>query len=94
MSQKPKITPQEARKDHREMLRFLALNAVFGMFIGLVLTLALLYFDIGGFYTRVQHSSMPAIAILLVAAPLSLLLGGASMSTAIMLLPYEKKFDD
>lgn len=76
------------------MLRFLALNAVFGMFIGLVLTLALLYFDIGGFYTRVQHSSMPAIAILLVAAPLSLLLGGASMSTAIMLLPYEKKFDD
>ncbi|MCD2174616.1 hypothetical protein [Rhizobium sp. C4] len=88
------MTQHEARKDHHEMLRFLAINAAFGIFIGLVLTAALLYFDIGGFWTRVQHSSMPAIAILLVAAPLSLLLGGASMSTAIMLMPYEKKFED
>lgn len=94
MSQKPKMTPQEARKDHQEMLRFLAINAVFGIFIGLLLTAALLYFNIGGFWTRVQHASMPAIAILLVAAPLSLLLGGASMSTAIMMLPYEKKYED
>lgn len=94
MTQKPKMTPAEARKDHSEMLRFLALNAAFGIFIGLVLTAALLYFNIGDFLTRVQHSSMPAIAVLLVAAPLSLLLGGASMSTAIMMLPYEKKFED
>jgi len=94
MSRKPKMTPAEARKDHREMLRFLAVNAAFGIFIGLLLTAALLYFDIGGFWSRVEHSSMPAIAILLVAGPLSLLLGGASMSTAIMLMPYEKKYDD
>lgn len=94
MTQKPKMTPAEARKDHREMLRFLALNAALGIFIGLVLTAALLYFNIGDFWTRVQHSSMPAIAVLLVAAPLSLLLGGASMSTAIMMLPYEKKYDE
>ncbi|MCD2179923.1 hypothetical protein [Rhizobium sp. C1] len=76
------------------MLRFLAANAAFGMFIGLVLTAALLYFNIGDFRTRVQHSAMPVIAILLVGAPLSLLLGGASMSTAIMMMPYEKKFDE
>lgn len=94
MPHKPKMTPAEAQKDHREMLRFLAINAVFGIFIGLVLTAALLYFDIGSFWTRVQHSSMPGIAILLVAGPLSLLLGGASMSTAIMLMPYEKKYDE
>lgn len=94
MTGKPKLTPEEARKDHRAMLRFLAINAVFGIFIGLLLTGALFYFNVGGFWTRVQHSSMPAIAILLVAAPFSLLLGGASMSTAIMMMPYEKKYDD
>ena len=91
MSHKPKMTPAEARKDHREMLRFLALNAAFGIFIGLLLTAALLYFNIGDFWTRVQHSSMPAVAVLLVAAPLSLLLGGASMSTAIMMLRAEQR---
>jgi lysylphosphatidylglycerol synthetase-like protein (DUF2156 family) len=94
MPDKPKMTPEEARKDHRDMLRFLAVNGAFGIFIGLVLTAALLYFDVGGFWTRVQHSSMPAIAILLVGGPLSMLLGGASMSTAIMMMPYEKKYDD
>lgn len=94
MSRKPKLTPAEARKDHREMLRFLALHALFGVLIGLLLTAALLYFDVGGFWTRVQRSSMPVIAVLLVAAPLSLLLGGASMSTAIMMMPYEKKYDE
>lgn len=94
MAGKPKLTPEEARKDHREMLRFLAVNAAFGVLIGLVLTAALFYFNVGGFWTRVQHSSMPFIAVLLVAAPLSMLLGGASMSTAIMMMPYEKKYDD
>lgn len=94
MQKKIKLTPDEARKDHRAMLRFLAINGAFGIFIGLVLTAALLYFDIGGFWTRVQHASMPAIAVLLVAAPLSMLLGGASMSTAIMMMPYEKKYED
>lgn len=94
MTQKPKLTADEARKDHREMLRFLAINGIFGIFIGLILTAALLYFDIGGFWTRVQHASMPAIAVLLVAGPLSMLLGAASMSTAVMMMPYEKKYDD
>ena len=45
MTQKPKMTPAEARKDHREMLRFLALNASLGICVGLVLTAALLYFN-------------------------------------------------
>jgi lysylphosphatidylglycerol synthetase-like protein (DUF2156 family) len=94
MPDKPKMTREEARKDHRDMLWFLAVNGAFGIFIGLVLTAALLYFDVGGFWTRVQHSSMPAVAILLVGGPLSMLLGGASMSTAIMMMPYEKKYDD
>lgn len=94
MMTKPKLTPEEARKDHIAMLRFLAVNGLFGVFIGLVLTGALLYFDVGGFWTRVAHSSMPAIAVLLVAAPLGMLLGGASMATAIMMMPYEKKYDD
>jgi hypothetical protein len=94
MHKKPKLTPEEARKDHNQMLRFLLVNCVFGIVIGLVLTAALLYFDVGGFWTKVRHASTPVIAVLLVAAPLSMLLGGASMSTAIMLMPYDKKYDD
>jgi hypothetical protein len=76
------------------MLVFMAVNGAFGIFIGLVLTAALLYFDVGGFWSRVQHSSMPFIAVLLVALPLSLMLGGAAISTAIMMMPYDKKYDD
>ena len=76
------------------MLKFLAINCVLGIFVGIVLTAAMLYFDVGGFMTRVSHSSTPFVAVLLVAFPLSLLLGGASMSTAIMMMPYEKKFED
>jgi hypothetical protein len=94
MSRKPKLTPEEARKDHRSMLVFMAVNGAFGIFIGLILTAALLYFDVGGFWSRVQHSSMPFIAVLLVALPLSLMLGGAAISTAIMMMPYDKKYDD
>jgi hypothetical protein len=37
---------------------------------------------------------MPFIAVLLVALPLSLMLGGAAISTAIMMMPYDKKYDD
>lgn len=76
------------------MLIFMAINAALGIFVGLVLTAAILYFDVGGFGTRVRHSDMPAVAILLLAGPLSLLLGGAATGTAIMMLPYEKKYDD
>jgi hypothetical protein len=94
MPRKPKLTPEDARKDHRSMLIFLGINALLGIFIGLMIAAALIYFDIGGFGTRVAHSSKPFIAILLVGAPLSLMLGGASMSTAIMMMPYEKKYDD
>lgn len=76
------------------MLKFLAINCALGIFIGLLLTAAMLYFDVGGFMTRVEHSATPFVAVLLVAFPLSLLLGGASMSTAIMMMPYEKKYED
>lgn len=94
MPGKPKLTPEEARKDHRSMLVFLAINAVLGIFVGLILTAAIYFLDVGGFGDRVRHSSMPFIALLLVGAPLSLMLGGAAMSTAIMMMPYEKKYDD
>ena len=76
------------------MLVFLAINGAFGIFIGLILTGALLYLDIGGFGTLVQHSSMPFVAVILVAMPLSLMIGGAAMGSAIMMMPYEKKYDD
>jgi len=76
------------------MLVFLAINGAFGIFIGLILTGALLYLDIGGFGTLVKHASQPLVAILLVAMPLSLMIGGAAMGSAIMMMPYEKKYDD
>lgn len=92
MALKPKMTPEEARRDHWLMMRFMALNAVFGVFLGLMIAALLIYLDIGGIGTRILHASNPILPIVLIAFPLALTFGAAVTASAIWLMPYERKF--
>ena len=91
---KPKLTPEEARKDHLLMLRFMAFNALVGIAVGLLLTAALFWFDVGGLKTHAFRSGNFLAAAFLIGMPLSMLLGGVSIGTALMMMPYEKKYRD
>jgi hypothetical protein len=81
------------RRDHRGMLHFLAVNAALGMAVGLAIFLALLWLDTGGIASRIAHASNPVLPALLIAVPLCLTFGGAVAASAIMLLPYRRKFN-
>lgn len=85
-------TSEAIRRDHRAMLRFLALNALIGMAAGFAVFAGLMWFDTGGIATRIAHSANPLLPAMLIALPLALTFGGAAAASAIMLLPYEKKF--
>jgi hypothetical protein len=89
---KPKITPEEARRDHARMLRFLALNTAAGMMLGILLTAALLFIDLGGIGSRLAHSDEPFLALLLIGFPMALVFGAAVTATAIWTMPYERRF--
>jgi hypothetical protein len=90
----PPYTPQEARKDHRRMLRFMALNATFGVALGLVVFAALVWLDTGGIGTRIFASDNPWQPVVLIAVPLCLTFGAGAAASAIMLLPYARKYSD
>jgi len=89
---KPKITPEEARRDHARMLRFLALNAALGMALGLAVAAAMLLLDVGGIGSRVARSANPVLPLLLIGFPMALVFGGAVTATAIWTMPYERLF--
>jgi hypothetical protein len=89
---KPKMTPEEARRDHARMLRFLALNAALGMTLGLAVAAAVLFLDLGGIGGRVARSSNPLLPLLLIAFPMALVFGAAVTATAIWTMPYERLF--
>ena len=91
---KPELTPEAARKDHWQMLRFMAANAAGGALIGVLAALAIIWFDIGGIGTRIGHASNPVIPVLLLVAPFAFVFGGVVMASAILTMPYEKKFRD
>ncbi len=91
---KPRLTPEEARKDHRQMLRFMAVNGLVGIAAGLFITAALFWFDIGGLLTHANRSGNLPAAVFLIGMPLSMLLGGVSIGTALMMMPYERKYRD
>lgn len=84
-------TPAEHRDDHRHMLRFLALNAGGGSLIGLLVTAAIFWLNIAGIADRVAHASNPVLPVILIAAPLALVFGGAVAASSIILLPYRKR---
>lgn len=85
------MTPAEHRADHWRMLRFMALNAFFGVCAGLAVAGALIWFDTGGIGTRIANADNPLMPILLIAVPLALTFGGAAAASAIMLMPYNDK---
>lgn len=89
---KPKITPEEARRDHARMLRFLALNAALGMALGLAVAAAMLLLDVGGIGARVARSANPVLPLLLIGFPMALVFGAAVTATAIWTMPYERLF--
>jgi hypothetical protein len=84
---KPKLTPEEARKDHWQMLRFMAL-------IGALTAIAIIWLDIGGIGARIDRAANPVIPILLLVAPFSFVFGGVVTASALLTMPYEKKFKD
>ncbi|MBO3758530.1 hypothetical protein J5J10_17835 [Ciceribacter sp. L1K23] len=85
------LTPEEARRDHWEMLRFLATNAGFGFFLGLGVSAMLFFFDIGGLGTHLGRAREPILPAVLISIPLALTFGAAVTASAIMLMPYKKK---
>lgn len=85
------LTPEEARRDHWEMLRFLAINAAFGALLGAGITFLLIWLDIGGLGTRIVHAQNPVLPAVLIGAPLALTFAAAVTASAIMLMPYRKK---
>lgn len=89
---KPKMTPEEARRDHARMLRFLALNAALGMALGFAVAAAVLLLDVGGIGSRVARSGNPFVPLLLICFPMALVFGGAVTATAIWTMPFERLF--
>lgn len=91
-SRKPKLTPEEARRDHWEMLRFLGLNALLGIVIGVSVGIALIALDIGGLRGLMIRAENPILPLFLVLVPFACLFGGAAAASAILILPYESKY--
>lgn len=89
---KPKMTPEDARRDHARMLRFLALNAALGMALGLAVAAAVLFLDVGGIGSRVARSANPVLPLILIGFPMALVFAGAVTATAIWTMPYERLF--
>ncbi|WJH41729.1 hypothetical protein N7E02_15760 [Aliirhizobium terrae] len=93
-SRKPRMTPEEARRDHSQMLRFLGLHAAVGALIGTAVGLSLIVLDIGGLGRLFARASNPAVPLILVIVPFASLFGGAATATAILTLPYDRKYRD
>lgn len=85
------LTPEEARRDHWEMLGFLALNAGFGAGLGLLVAFAIFWFDLGGVGASLSRSSHPVLPALMMAVPLALTFAAAVTASAVMTMPYRRK---
>ena len=92
--EKPVLTPEAARRDHWQMLRFMALNAAGGALIGALTAAAIIWLDLGGMGTRVAHAANPVIPVLLLVMPFATVFGGVVTASALLTMPYEKKFRD
>ncbi|WP_170975758.1 hypothetical protein [Rhizobium sp. FY34] len=91
MSNHDDMTPEEARADHWQMLRFLAINAIFGFLLGLTIAGSAIWFDLGGLGSRIARSQTPFLVVFMLAVPLAFTFSGAVMASAIMLMPYKRK---
>jgi hypothetical protein len=93
MSRHDELTPEEAREDHWSMLRFLAINAVFGFLLGLTIALSMIWFDFADLGTRIARARDPWLVVFILATPLSFTFAGAVTASAVMLMPYKRKKD-
>lgn len=91
---KPRMSPEAARRDHRDMLRFMALNALGGALIGMLVGTSLIVLNVGGLWNLLMRASNPVLPLLLVFVPFSSLFAAAAAASAILTLPYERKFRD
>lgn len=94
MVEKPRMTPEEARRDHEEMLRFMAKRFALGAALGLICAALIFILDIGSLGTRLSHARDPFLPIFLIAVPMGLTFGAVVVCIAIWVLPYENKFAD
>lgn len=85
------LTPEEARLDHWEMLRFLAANAMGGAGLGFAVSGVILWLDLGGLGTLLSRASNPLLPALMISIPMALTFAAAMVASAIMLMPYKKK---
>ncbi len=85
-------TPAELRRDHWQMLGFLVMNAAMGILAGIGVSAALIWLDVGGLGERIAHAANPFLPVLLITAPLALTFGAAATASAVMMMPYKKKF--
>ena len=92
--EKPELTPEEARRDHWRMLRFMMLNALAGSLIGAATAAAVILLDLGGIGTHIATAANPVLPVLLLVIPFASLFGGAATASAILLMPYETKYKD
>jgi hypothetical protein len=92
LTDKPKMTPAEARRDHEEMLRFMAKRFAIGAGIGLICATLIFLLDIGGLGSRLARASDPIIPVFLIAVPMGLTFGAVMVCIAIWVLPYENKY--
>jgi hypothetical protein len=91
---KPPMTPKEARSDHRRMLLFIGANAVAGAIGGLFVFVSLLAFDTGGIGTLLSNAKDPLLPGLLIAIPMCLTFAAAVAASAVMLMPYQRKYTE
>lgn len=91
---KPRMTPEAARRDHKDMLRFMALNASGGALIGILVGVSLILLDIGSLQSLIRRATSPVLPVILVMVPFALLFAAAAAASAILTLPYERKFRD
>jgi hypothetical protein len=90
---KPKMTREEARRDHEAMLRYMAKWFAFGLGFGLCCATLVFVLDIGSLGTRLSRTDNPIIPVILIAVPMGLTSGAVLLSIAIWVLPYEAKYE-
>ncbi|WP_245314788.1 hypothetical protein [Sinorhizobium alkalisoli] len=88
----PEMTPEAARRDHWQMLRYLAVNSLYGALVGTAVAAALIWLNIGAVGTHIVRSANPFLASAMVVGPFALLFAGAVAASSIALLPYRRKF--
>ena len=85
-------TPEDHRRDHWQMMGFMAINALIGIGAGIAVAAGLIWLDVGGLGERIAHADNKFLPILLITAPLALTFGATAVASAIMMMPYKKKF--